>query len=122
MIEIRPATAADVLAFFGRSPQKTMQAVVVIKDGELSAFAGVTIERNQIIAFSDVKDGVRVPNITVWRCAKAIMKYIRGRQAPVFAIASPDIPRSGRFLQTLGFTYVGPCESGNVYRLDPWQS
>jgi len=115
MIEIKPSTAEDVALFFGRTLPRTIQAVSVWRDGQLDAIAGVAIEEGKIEAFSDIRKGISVPKITVYRVAKEIMKMIRTRKTQVFAIADPNIPTSERFLESLGFTLL--LQDGKVYTL-----
>jgi hypothetical protein len=116
-IEIRPATMGDLVTFYGRLPEKTVRAVAVLKEGEIACVAGVTIERGIVTAFSDVREGVTAPKITVWRVAKKIADYIRSLNLPVMAVSDPRLPCSDKFLESLGFTRVAECEEGVVFKL-----
>lgn len=120
-IEIRPATAADIRHFSDKPCDKTIKAMVVLKDGEIAALSGITIERDRLVAFSDVKN-VDASKFTVWRVAKELMAFISKNNLPVFAMTDSTKPNSGKFLERLGFHYEGECEDGTIYRLQPWQS
>lgn len=113
MIEIRPATAADLEAFYGQRPQQTVKAVAVFQDGDLAAIAGVTIEPGFLVAFSDIKPGVTAPKMTYWRVAKEVMKFIGNR--PVVAGPSANHPNAARLLTKLGFVRI-ESEHGEVYQ------
>jgi hypothetical protein len=110
--EIKPATLVDIESFYGRRPDRTVKAFSVYRDGELVAIAGVTLERERIVAFSDIKEGVTAPKITIWRTAKETVKHIAKLNLPAIAITG-----SGKFLESLGFKYVGECDEGTIYRL-----
>lgn len=116
MIEIKPTTADDVIAFNGKPSDKTIRAFSVWKDGQLACIAGVTIEPDKIVAFSDVRSH-NAPKLTVYRVARELMKRIKEMNLPAIAVANADLPNSQRFLASLGFTFVGDCEDGAIYQL-----
>jgi hypothetical protein len=115
--QIRPAQAADIAAFSEFPLPRTIKALVVIYKGELAAIAGVTLENGLAEVFSHVKDGVDAPSITVWRCALQLIQWVKEQNLPAIAVASHDKPRSGAFLERLGFTYMGNWNNERTYRL-----
>lgn len=112
MIEIRPSTLKDIEEISGSKANRTVKSLSVFRDNELVCIAGVTIERDNIEAFSDIKDGVSASKITIWRTAKKLVDYIRGFNLPAVAITS-----NGKFLESLGFSYVGDHEEKKIYKL-----
>jgi len=109
---IRPATPADIENYYGRKPDRTVRAMVIEKDGELACIAGMTIGRDYIEAFSDVRP-VDAPKKTVWRYAKQLKAILDGYGLP--CIATTNNPR---FLEKLGFRYVGEYYGKQTFRLD----
>jgi hypothetical protein len=112
VIEIRPTIAADFPAVCNRVNHLTVKAFTVLSDGEPVAIAGVTIERDKFIAFSDIKEGVSAPKMTIWRTAKKLAEHIKELGLP--AIATTD---NGKFLESIGFQYAGNTENKGIYRI-----
>lgn len=106
----RPATQADLLTFFGRLPDCSVRARVLEQGGEIVGVAGYFMAGGRAVVFSDLKGDV--PNMTIWREAKALMDSLR---VPALCIAENG---SGPFLERLGWQYVGPSADGEVYE---WQ-
>lgn len=109
-ITTRPATAGDVLAFFGKKAPQTIRAHVMERDGEVLGIGGYYLAGGTVVVFSDLKDGV--PKLRVWREALAMMDRLK---FPAICMATEN---SGRFLRRLGWQYVGPSDEGDVYQ---WQ-
>jgi len=118
---MRPATSADYAAFYGRMPELTTRAMVVIKDGEIACIAGVSIGKTFIEAFSDMKPGVQAPKRTIWRYARLLRDFIASLRLPVIALCDPGKPLSGKFLESLGFVCAGEFNNYKAYRLTQWQ-
>lgn len=112
-ITIRPATLGDIEEFFGRKPDRTVKAMVVEKDGEPACIAGVTFGKGYVEAFSDMKP-VDVPRRTIWRYAQKLKAMIHATGLP--CIATTGNPK---FLEKLGFRYVGEFYGKQAFRLDP---
>lgn len=115
-VEIRPATFADLQQFYDTNPGDTVRAVSVFADGELAAVAGVRIERGRLTAFSDIKEGITAPKITIWRTAKELMKHVTKTNAPLLAVCEDE--RACRFLERLGWKHLKSDDCGEVYQ---WQ-
>lgn len=116
-IVIRPVTSEDMRRFYG-SHERTVRAVAVELDGELVCIAGVAIEKGKIEAFSDLREGIDVPKITIYRYAHKIMRWIMDLQLPVMVTSNPERPNSHRFLVSLGFEPVGSEGEITIYRLE----
>jgi hypothetical protein len=98
---IRPASAEDIAAFYGRPPQRSIRAFVAVLDNVPVAVAGIAYQgiRGAPYLFSDMR-----PEMGRYR--KAV---VRGARAVLLALARPGMPASSstpaavRFLKRLGF-------------------
>lgn len=116
-IEIRPITSQDILAFYGHGLRETVRGWSVYLDGELAAICGITIGHGIMVAFSEVKPGLEVPKITIWRTANDLMDRIKTLgYKRFFAVASPSIPGAPAFLERLGFIHVESSVRGEVFK------
>lgn len=111
-VEIRYTIATDFPSVCNRVNDKTVKAFTVLLDGNPVCIAGVTIEKDKFIAFSDVKEGLKAPKMTIWRTARRLAEKLRTLNLPAVAIT-----KSGKFLESLGFEYVGECDEGKIYRI-----
>lgn len=111
--EIRPATNADLEAFYGVRPPATVRALVAELDGELVGIGGIEYVGRQRIAFCWVKPGLKVYPLVIARAARQVLKMANG--APVIAFGDPEEPTSDRFLSRLGFEKRGAAPQGEVY-------
>ena len=110
-VELRPITVDDYTSFFGVPPDRTIRGYSFIKDGEMVAIFGALLGKDTTMLFSDVKDGLNAPAITVWRWAKKSLDLINDMQQPLFATSQ----KSGKFLCSLGFRYLGDTKYGKLY-------
>lgn len=109
-ITIRPATSDDILLFNKEPFQQTVRAWVVEYKGDTACIAGVArIDARTLLAFSHLAEGVKVPDITVWRTALRLFGKIKNIGLPVIADPDKNIPGAPRFLERLGFY---PIEGG----------
>ena len=111
-VEIRPATAADIEAYYGQKADRTVRAHVAVVEGELAGIGGVTVEQGRMMAFCDIREGAQVGKLTVWRTAKAIMEKL-ATGGPLAARPDPTKPNAPRFLQRLGFRYISTTPDGD---------
>lgn len=108
--EIRPATAEDFEAFYGKAERRTARAYVADLDGKVLAIGGVYYDGANVIAFSSMASEMRQFPLTIMRGARKIMDLVRGR--PCWAVADDGYTNAPRLLERLGFSHV----SGRVYR------
>lgn len=114
---IRPIKSDDILAFYGHGLRRTVKGWAVDYNGDLAAICGVTIGRGPVVAFSEIRPGLDVPKITVWRTAKKLMQNIEDQGFKmVFALASPKLPGAPAFLERLGFVHDESSARGEVYK------
>lgn len=119
-VEIKPITKADIYEFYGRGLPNTCRGWSVYVDQELAAICGVTIGKGIVVAFSEIKKDVQVPNITIWRTAKKVMERISGLGfSTVYAVAQPHLSTAPSFLARLGFQHQESSVRGEVFK---WQT
>lgn len=112
---IRPATEKDVKEFLG--DQKLGSSVYgysVELDGNVVALATRSLQKNQSVIFSNIKDS-NAPKITVYRTALKVLKMLIRKGMPFYAIRNDNIPNAGKFLESLGFYQLG---ESNVYKYE----
>tara|TARA_Y100000310_G_scaffold30952_1_gene29368 strand:- start:444 stop:794 length:351 start_codon:yes stop_codon:yes gene_type:complete len=107
-LKSRPATRADIAAFFGKTPDQTVRARVLERDGEIVGVAGYWMAGGMAVMFSDARGDI--PKLTIWREAKAMMQSMN---IPALCIATEG---SEPFLERLGWRYLGPSQDGGVYQ------
>lgn len=111
MIEVRHATAGDMLDFYGRAPPYAVRAWVAEEDGKVLGVAGYHLEAGCAVVFSDRRGGI--PRMTIWREAKKMMRRIT---VPALCVAEDG---AGPFLERLGWVFVGNSDAGGVYKWQP---
>ncbi len=111
---VRYATAEDVKAFYEDSPLPQSARIMVLEcEGRIVGLAGVTCERNKMVAFSEMKEDIP-PKIIIW-AAKQFIPLLQKLPVAVIAVASEKHPNSRRFLEYLGFEYVEKQPAGDIF-------
>lgn len=113
--EIRPATAVDFRAFYGRDPDVTIKALVGLLDGEPVGFGGYYLVDGAAVAFSDMKPEMRGRRKDIVRGARAIMDLIRRSGLATTAGANPAQPNAPLVLTRYGFRHI----HGAIWYYDP---
>lgn len=93
-IQSRPATPADLVAWYGFHPPMTVRAMVWEDETGLLGIAGHHIQNGKIVVFSEMKP--ELPELAVWRAAKGFMAGFK-----LHAVCTTK--DSGRFLERLGW-------------------
>ena len=112
MIQIRPATRADVDELVPDTYGKTVRAVVAEKDGRLIGIGGV-IHTTPLQWFGHVSDELRSHPKSLLKAAKIMRDMVESYDVPVYATTDDDVEASGRFLEHLGFHKM---EDEEIYR------
>jgi len=117
---IRPATAADLIAFYGRPPPASVRALVAILDGRPVGVGGLKYEggadgETLLVAFSDLRPELRAYPVAIMRAARRVVASMQGR--PAIALADPAEPGAPAFLARLGFVHAASTAAGEIYRL-----
>lgn len=100
--EFRPATAADIEAFYGVPAQKPVRAYVAAVDGVVLGIGGVYRDGEQDVAFCDLKPEMKRHRKLIVAGARLFQREFGSIQ--VSAVANPAEPGAERFLFRLGFT------------------
>lgn len=108
MISLTPITAEHYIQFFGVKPERTIRGYAFWIDGEVKAIFGALLGKEATMLFSDMKDDIKLPAITIWRWAKTALEQIDDMKQPLYATSE----KSGKFLLSLGFEHMG----GKTYR------
>lgn len=103
MIEVRPATAADVETILGHRSRLTVIALVAIEDGEVVSLGGLAREPYGYRAFWNIKPGheAAMRSMAVLRAVKRVMAIAADRDVPIVAVG--DNPA---LLERLGFENI----------------
>lgn len=113
--EFRPASAADLEAFYGHPPPYSMKAWVAVLDDQPIAVAGVAYVRGMPPRmFSDLKPSMRAYRKAIVKGARRMLGAMEGITA--LTVADPSETGSRRLLERLGFEFVGHGHTGPVYR------
>ncbi len=111
--ELRPASKADVEAYYGHPLEHTMRGYVVMLDGKPVALGGIIYRFGMLCAFSEMKEEFRPYKVSIVKFSRKIEGLFNG--VPGVAVANPREPGSERLLRRLGFKHVGSCDEGEVY-------
>lgn len=101
--EVRPATLADVLSFYGARPTTTVKAYVAELDGEVIGIGGIEYVGMTKVAFIWAKPELKAYPILMTKFARKIVN----ENSPVIALPDPEEPTADRFLTHLGFERQG---------------
>lgn len=117
----RPATAADIEAFYGEPQRHTMRAWIWDLDGEPIALAGVLRQGGSMppVIFQHLRPAARRCRKSLIRDGRAMLKTIV--TYPTIAIADPDQPGSQRYLERLGLEHIGTSAQGELFIYRPEQ-
>ena len=114
-LTLRPASRADLVAYFGEDKYPTVKALAGVLDGDIVGVAGLASRAGIIVAFCDVRPEARAFRITIGRAAQRFMAEAAKRHKFIFAEADENEPGARRWLQSLGFEQI----DGALYR---WQA
>jgi hypothetical protein len=105
MIHSRPASAADIAAYYGQPARYTMRATAILRDETIVGLVGLATIGLQRAFFSESKPelGADVKSFCVRRAVMEMAKAAKASVMPVVAVADGD----SDVLARLGFTHVG---------------
>ena len=110
-IEVKPITENEYILFFKEEPKRTIRGYSFFLNGHIVAVFGALLNKDGTMLFSDVKEGLSVPPILVWRWAKRALKLIDDMGQPLYATSQ----KSERFLLSLGFSFRSDTKYGKLY-------
>lgn len=111
-VEIRQTIKSDFMAVCNRVNDKTVKAFTVIYDGEPVAIAGVILEKDHFIVFSDVKEGLQAPKMTIWKTSRKLIEMIKSLNLPAIATTN-----NGKFLNSIGMEYIMETNDKEVFKI-----
>ena len=119
-MELVPATQKHVEEFYGSRPIMSLRGVVGLLDGKVVGIAGVCIDQNHAIAFSEMREEARPYKRAILRAG--LMVYdIMQRYNVVFAVANKQEQGARRLMARFGFEFVEMNSAGEeVYRWLKW--
>ncbi len=107
--KIRPATKADIDAFYGVQKNWSFRAVVADLNGEILGIGGIYYPVSHCgkvpVVFSEFRPEMRRFPMTLARGALEIMNIVKGKTC--FAVASEKFDGSCALLERLGFEHIG---------------
>jgi hypothetical protein len=107
-VVFRPATAADVEAFYGHPPVTRMHAIVALREGVPVMIGGISWVDGAPIVFSSLKDEARKHRKWIAKGIRIVMDFADRFQMPaLYAIANPNEPTAPYLLAKLGFRPSG---------------
>jgi hypothetical protein len=115
MVEVRPATAADIAAVYGEPPKRSMRAYAALVDGEAIAVAGVYYYPDQVVAFSRINPAYEHLRTGLGRGALKVIQMLKNMNVPVLAVAEPGKETAPAFLERCGFEHMKTTKQGEVY-------
>ena len=103
----RPATSADLAAFYGKPVTRTLRAWVLETEGRIIAVGGIAYHRGRPWdLFSDCSPEIRKHPVATFKAVKAVLGSVL-RDLPAVALADDSHINSERFLKMLGLKPLG---------------
>lgn len=120
-MELIPATQKHVQEFYGCLPLKSLRGVVGLLDGKVVGIAGVCMDKNHTVAFSEMKEEARPYKKAILRAGYMVYDIMQ-RYNVVFAVANKQEKGARRLMARFGFELVEVNAAGEeVYRWLKWQ-
>jgi hypothetical protein len=106
MLEIRPTTAADCEAFYGRALPYRIKAYTGLLNGEIIAIGGIGYPSGKpLVAFADLTAAARAHPLSLHRFARMVLAEAKAAGAwRIVAKLDAAQPAAERWLTRLGFT------------------
>lgn len=110
-VTAEPATAKDIIEFYGESHRQTLKADVFRLDGELMGVTGTARVDNQMMMFSDIKEEFvpHLKSMAVLRTIKKMQRIAENSRLPV--VATIDNKYGPELIERMGFKHV----EGDIY-------
>lgn len=106
------------MEFYGFLPPHATRAWVAEHKGSTACVVGVEFQPGGAMAFSNIKEGLEVPKITIWRATLDLADKVKGLNIPINAVCNGDFLNSPKMLTKLGFTQHQTM-NGEVYTWQP---
>ena len=116
---IRTATVDDFMEFYGTVPPHASRAWVADYKGSTACIVGVEFQPDGAVVFSDIKEGLDVAKITIWRAVLEFSEKLKSLNKPLNAVCTGEFMNSPKMLEMLGFELVHAEEKGIIYLWRP---
>ena len=114
-LEVRPATSEALRAFWGHSKPQTVKAIMAFLDDEPVGVLGVSYDRGQLVAFSEIRDELRPYKWFIYKTAWRFLQSVKRQGLPIRAVVNRNERNAARLLEQLGFVYLDTTNDGEVY-------
>lgn len=104
MVNIRPATKKDIIAYRGEVYPESFKGIVIESDGEIIGIGGV-INTNPLQAFSNITDKLRKSPKTLVKAARLFRDLLNSYQYDIYAYASEEEVNAMGYLEYIGFEH-----------------
>lgn len=105
--------------FYPKGSPRTAYSWVAFYKGAPACLAGLIVEKGGCIAFSEIKEGIKAPKITIWRTARALMERIKGLNLPMYAACDFNDKMAHEFVKRLGFSRERNFQGSELFK---WQT
>lgn len=101
MTEIRWATPEDIIAFYGRPHECSLQVIAVIEDGVPIGLGGVYYQGHNCVAFSETKKDI--PPRLIIKGLRMFRDMLGKKPCRIIATPHPELRTAPGFLKHCGF-------------------
>lgn len=110
MVTVRPATAEDIIAYYGEPARQTMQAVMIEKAGQPVGIIGLVHMPGRKVLFSEYKPelGDDIGNFAVRRAVIQMARLAAASCVPIYSVKEEN----SDVILRLGFEQV----AGDLYQ------
>ena len=113
MITILPATPALLERTRVGRPARTMRCLVAVDEtNKVLAVAGMYADGHRMVLFADLPETFRQNKRALIKGWRALMGIAVQKNAPLHAVADPEIPGSATLLKHMGFQHL----TGDLYQ------
>ena len=106
-VTVRPSVKEDISFLVGIDEVPfTVKSITFLLDGEVAGIGGVRYENGYYLAFSVMKDDIKVSKLTIARCGLEVIKMIKEVKGDILAVRDKGFDNSGGFLEYLGFQKI----------------
>lgn len=116
---IRSATEEELTEFLGFLPGHLTRSWVAEYEGKIAALVTVEFRPGGALVFSDIKKGLNIPKMTIWRAALEFEEKVKSLSRPLTAICTGDFLNSPKMLRVMGFELSHISEGQEVYTWQP---
>lgn len=116
---LRDAQQQDFVSFYGRVPEQIIPvALAAVEEGETLWIGGVYLGGDVLVAFTEMKPGMRSRKKQIVKAFRELAKRVRELGEDIYAIASPAEGLAEKLMTTFAFEKTEHfSEYGIVFKL-----